>query len=159
MEKTVKLHAYAEPAKSDAAQDKLAQDCSVLLAEERNKSLDLLKTIVQLRESLKQEQVKSAELEARINKLSVLEDSQLARKNAQLEEEKKKALEYERTISELRNSLKQEQARMEGMDDSSAELEAKTKELAALEAKIRAMSGVISKISSIALAAGSAGEK
>lgn len=155
MEKTVKLHAYAEPAKSDAAQEKLAQDCGVLLAEERNKSLDLLKTIVQLRESLKQEQVKSAELEARINKLSVLEDSQLARKNAQLEEEKKKVLEYERTISELRNSLKQEQARTEGMADSSAELEAKTKELAALEAKIRDMSGVISKISSIALAAGS----
>jgi len=159
MEKTVKLHAYAEPAKSDAVQGKLAQDCGALLAEEKNKSLDLLKTIVQLRESLKQEQAKSAEQEAGINKLSVLEESRLAKKNAQLEEEKKKALEYERTILELRNSLRQEQARTAEMANSSTKLEARTLEVVVLEARVKELSDLIGRIAGIAAAAGNTGWK
>ncbi len=56
------------------------------LEEERSKTLKLLKEIVQLRESLKQDRV-LAEREAKLSRLATVEENQLARKNAQLEEE------------------------------------------------------------------------
>jgi chromosome segregation ATPase len=165
-DKTVKLPAYAEPAKSVVPQANLAghQNLSLelakkdaQLAEEKSKTLELLKTIVQLRETLKLEQAKAADLEAKVNRLAVVEENQLAKKNALLEEERKKSLEQTRTIEQLRESLIQEQAKSAGVADRTAELEAKTKEIAALEAKVKDLSGALGKISSIAAAGKLAG--
>ena len=94
MERTLKLRAYSgdEKNKAPSKQEKernIALELekkSQLLEEEKSKSLDLLKTIVQLRESLKQEQTRSAELDTKLTKLNSVEENQLARKNAQLEE-------------------------------------------------------------------------
>ncbi|MBI5005856.1 MAG: hypothetical protein HZB95_01900 [Nitrosomonadales bacterium] len=166
MEKTVKLRAYTDAGIAAEAQNKPAEDRSKsqeyaklnsLLEEERSKSLENLKTIVQLRESLKQEQAraveagrKAAELEAKLREHALLEANELARKNAQIEEEKKKTLEHQKTIDQLREMLKQEQAKSAGATDKTAELEAMSKELAMLEAKVKDMSGVLNKIASIA---------
>ncbi len=161
MDKTVKIRAYADDAKSEVPQANLAKDKSISfelapksapIAEEKNSSPELLKTIMQLRESLKQEQAKTADLEAKLNKLVELEEIQLARKNAQLEEEKNKSLEYLRTIELLRESIKQDQARA-ATANKSAELEAKSREVAMLEAKVKDLSGALAKISAIAATA------
>ncbi len=162
MDKTVKLRAYSETDPSDSSPDKSVRDRiaaleveqkQAQLEEERNKSLDLLKSVVQLRESLKQEQAKSAELEARITRLSALEDSQFAKKSAQFEEEKKKSLELMRTIEQLKESLGAEQAKSSEVVNSSLELESKIKEISALELKVKDLSGVINRISNLAEAA------
>jgi t-SNARE complex subunit (syntaxin) len=71
---------------------------------------------------------------------------ELAKKNAQLEEVKSKLLEHLKTIEQLRESIKQEQAK-------AAEMVTKT---AGLEAKVKELSEMLSKISGIA-AAGKAG--
>lgn len=161
MEKTVKLHAYSEPAKSEVSPGKLADETNIslelakiksLLEEEKNKSLELLKTIVQLRESLKQEQAKSADLEAKLNRLAAVEENQLAKKNALLEEEKNRSLEQMRTIDQLRESIKQDHARHAEMEKKAVELQAKSKEWAVLEAKVKDMSAALGKISMIAAA-------
>ena len=86
MDKTVKTHTFPEGAKSAAAQSNLteAQEKALELVkknarleEEKSKSLELQKTIEQLRVILKQEQAKTAEmaekavmLEARVRELS-----------------------------------------------------------------------------------------
>jgi DNA repair exonuclease SbcCD ATPase subunit len=173
-DKTVKIRAYSEPAKSDAPKGNATEDKvrdlelalkDAQIEEEKSKSLENLKTIVQLRENLKQEQAKTAEavkkvaeLEARIKGYASLEANELVRKNAQLEEEKKKSLEQAKTIEQLKESLKQEQAKSSGAIDQSAELEAKTKELVMLEAKIKDLSGALGKIASIAEAGKLAGK-
>lgn len=150
-DRTVKLRAYAEPAKNVVPQAKPANglDRSPELAkkeaqleEEKSKTLELLKTIVQLRESLKQEQAKAADLEAKLNRLAAVEENQLAKKNAQLEEEKNRSLELMNTIEQLKESLKQEQARSLGGADRTA----------ALEAKVRDLSALLNKISGLAAA-------
>jgi hypothetical protein len=142
MDKTLKLRAYQEPAKNNAPPDNQARERdialelekkSALLEEEKAKTLDLLKTIVQLRENLKQEQAKSAVLEARLIKLDTVEENQLIKKNALLEEEKKLSLEYMRTIEQLRASLKQEQGKAAAAQATAAELEAKVNKLDAVE--------------------------
>jgi hypothetical protein len=116
MERTLKLHAYSEDEKNKSPQDKQEKERnislelekkSMLLEEEKNKSLDLLKTIVQLRESLKQEQSRSAELDTKLTKLNSVEENQLAKKNALLEEEKAKSLDYVKTIEQLKENVKQ----------------------------------------------------
>ncbi len=154
MDKTVKIRAYSDDAKSEVPQANLAKDKNISLelapksaqiGEEKNSSPELLKTITQLRESLKQEQAKTADLETKLNKLVELEEIQLARKNAQLEEEKNKSLEYLQTIELLRESIKQDQAK------------AATTKSAELEAKVKDLSGALSKIAAIA-AAGKAGD-
>lgn len=91
---------------------------------------------------------------------------ELANKNAQLEEVKSKLLEHLKTIEQLRESLKQEQAKTAEMAKKTAMLEAKLKELAELEnkvkkvaeleAKVKELSEVLGKISGIA-ATGKAG--
>lgn len=138
MDKTLKIHAYSDTAKSDGAKEKSAKELDIALElekktahleEERSKTLDLLKTIVQLRESLKQEQAKTAVLEARLNKLDSVEENQLVKKNAQLEDEKKHSLEYMRTIQQLRESLQQEQEKSARMAAGMAELETKANKL------------------------------
>lgn len=123
------------------------------LDEERNKSLELLRNLVQLRESLKQEQARSAEQEAKLDKLAALEESQIAKRNAQIEEEKKYSLELMRTIEQLKEQLKQEKSRASEIAASGVQLEAKIQEITALKAKIKDLSGVLGKIASIAEAA------
>ncbi|MBI5626010.1 MAG: hypothetical protein HY935_02230 [Nitrosomonadales bacterium] len=91
---------------------------------------------------------------------------ELVKKTAQLEEEKKKSLEHLKTIEQLREILKQEQAKAAEMARKIAGLEAKVKdstgpeakakEFAALEAKVKELTEVLGKISGIA-AAGKAG--
>lgn len=54
---------------------------------------------------------------------------ELAKKNAQLEEVMHKLLEHLKTIEQLRESLKQEQARTAEMAEKAVMLEAKVKEL------------------------------
>jgi len=150
----------AEMAKKTAGVD--ANELAVKdaqLEEEKSRSLENLKTIVQLRESLKQEQAKTAEMtknkaeqDAKLKDLAVLEASELAKKNAQIEEAKNKSLEHLKTIEQLRNSLKQEQAIASEMVDKAANLDAKTKELTSLEAKVKELTEALGKISSIAAA-------
>lgn len=125
MDKTVKIRAYAAGTESVAVQsantgDKNSQELimQAQLEDERSRSLEHLKTIVQLRESLKQEQSKTAELankvselEAKMHGSSAQESSELAKKNALLDEEKKHALDMMRMIEQLRENLKQEQAK------------------------------------------------
>jgi chromosome segregation ATPase len=162
MDKTVKISAYSPPTKVGAPQDKPAMDRFAALEleqkqaqldEERNKSLELLRNLVQLRESLKQEQARSAEQEAKLNKLAALEESQIAKRNAQIEEEKKYSLELMRTIEQLKEQLKQEKSRASEIAASGVQLEAKIQEITALKAKIKDLSGVLGKIVSIAEAA------
>lgn len=162
MDKTVKISAYSPPTKVGAPQDKPAMDRFAALEleqkqaqldEERNKSLELLRNLVQLRESLKQEQARSAEQEVKLNKLAALEESQIAKRNAQIEEEKKYSLELMRTIEQLKEQLKQEKSRASEIAASGVQLEAKIQEITALKAKIKDLSGVLGKIVSIAEAA------
>jgi DNA repair exonuclease SbcCD ATPase subunit len=85
-----------------------------------------------------------------------------AKKNALIAEEKNKLLEHLKTIEQMRESLKQEQARTAEMAKKAAGLEAKVKELseqetqekkvAELEAKIKELSEALGKISGIAAA-------
>jgi len=192
MDKTIKIRKYSDDAKGDASQSNLTDDQdkilelvkkNALLEEENKKSLEYLKAIEHLRESLKQEQARAAEmvaktakLEAKVNDLAALEANDLARKNAQIEEEKKKSLEHLKTIEQLKESLKQEQAKTAEMSSKTVmleakvnelsglearvkllpELEAKVKELPGLEAKVKELTEVLNKISGIA-AAGKAG--
>jgi chromosome segregation ATPase len=81
---------------------------------------------------------------------------ELVKKTAQLEEEKKKSLEYQKSIEQLRETLKQEQAKTAEMTKKMAGLEAKEKEFSELEAKVRELNEVLKKISGIA-AAGKSG--
>jgi chromosome segregation ATPase len=143
MDRTLKLRTFSDTAKNPAAKEKSAKERNIALElekktahleEERIKSLDLVKTIVQLRESLKQEQEKSAVLETRVNKLDSVEENQLIRKNTELEEEKKRSLEFVKTIKQLRESLKLEQEKSAQMTGRMAELETKVYKLDAVEA-------------------------
>lgn len=142
MDKTLKLRTFSDTEKNPVAKEKSSKERNIAhelekktahLEEERSKSLDLLKTIVQLRESLKQEQERSAVLEARVIKLDSVEENQLIRKNAELEEEKKKSLEYEKTIRQLRENLLQEQEKTAQMTGRMAELETKVYKLDSVE--------------------------
>lgn len=164
MEKTVKLRAYPEGAhKPDApvngtdgqALELAMKDAQI--EEERSRSLEHLKTIVQLRESLKQEQARSAEaakrvaeLESRVNGAASLEANELSKKAAQLEEEKARSVEYMRMIEQLRESLKQEQARGAAAADKLSAHEARMGDIAALEAKVGELSDALGKIAAIA---------
>ncbi len=164
MDKTVKLHAYSDAAKKPAETGKAADPKALELAmkdaqieEERSRSLEHLKTIVQLRESLKQEQARTVEatlkvneLEARLKEAGSQEASELSKKTVLLEEEKKRSIEYMRMIEQLRESLAQEQARLSEATDKLAAFEARMGEIATLEAKVRELSNALGKITAIA---------
>ena len=198
MDKTIKIRAYSGEAKGDLAQGNLADDKNKSLElamkdaqieEEQSRSLEHLKTIVHLRESLKQEQARTVELlkradefEAKLKALASLEAGELATRNVQVEEEKNKSLEHLKTIEQLRENLKQEQAKTAEMAKRADELQARTKsletlqekvneipllearirelaaleikikEMAALEAKVKELGEALGKISSIAAA-------
>lgn len=174
MDKTVKIPVYNDGTKVEESQDRSAKDRDLLfelakkeslLEEEKSKSLDLLKTIVQLRESLKQEQIKTtdivkkaADLEANAKESLALAEKELVRKTTQLEEEKKQSLEFMRNIEQLKEALKQEQAKKSDAVDRSAELEAKSREIAALEARVKDLSTTLGKIAGIAAAGKLVGE-
>lgn len=121
MDKTVKTHAYSDGEKSVAAQSNLT--------EAQEKALEV------------------------------------AKKNAQLQEEKVKSLELQKTIEQLRENLRQEQAKSAEMAERAVMLEGRIKELseqgsnpkkiAELEARVKELSEVLGKISGIA--AGKAG--
>lgn len=165
MDKTVKLRAYTEPGSERLASKDKERDLELAardaqLEDERNKSLEQLKTIVQLRESLKQEQARTAEaskrvneLEAGLKQLTASGAADLARKDAQLEAEMKRAVDAENKCKELQTKLKQEQDKLASMPDQTSLLEAKDKELVDLRAKLQDVTGVLSKIISIAEAA------
>ncbi|MDD2686234.1 MAG: hypothetical protein PHY62_08765 [Gallionella sp.] len=123
------------------------------IEEERSRSLEHLKTIVQLREGLKQEQAKTAEmgkknadLENKVNELVTLEAKELAKKNTEFEEAKNQSLAQLKLIEQLKDELKQEQAKL-------AEMERKASESATLDARVRELSNAIIKITEIAAAA------
>lgn len=135
MDKTVKIRAYSGDTKAEAPQASAAGGKNLEFAlleaqlqEEKSKSLEHLKTIVQLRESLKQEQAKVAELS---RKPAGADPEELARKTAQLEEERQKWLELAKANDQLKESLKQEQARAAEAAKRAADLDAKAKELLA----------------------------
>jgi DNA repair exonuclease SbcCD ATPase subunit len=165
MDKTVKMRAYTDPGSGQPAPKQKEIDIELAardaqLADERNKSLEQLKTIVQLREALKKEQARTAEVSKRVNELeSGLQQvtsssaNDLARKDAQLEAEMKKTVDAESRCKELQERLRQEQARLANMPDQSRMLEAKDNELADLKARMQDLSGVLGKIISIAEAA------
>lgn len=141
MDRTIKLRAFDETAKIDVLQDARADGRKIediakkdaLLEEERNKSHDLLKTIVQLRDSLKLEQARTTELQAKLNRLDEVEQNQLIRKNAQLEEEQKKYLDQLKINEQLKESLVQEQASHADSVKKAAELKARLNKLAEAE--------------------------
>lgn len=99
LEKTVKTHAFPDGAKSVVPQNNLTPEQekalelakkNALIAEEKSKLIEHLKTIAQLQENLRQEQSKAAEmaqkavgLEAKIKELSGQESN--AKKMAELE--------------------------------------------------------------------------
>ncbi len=155
MDRTLKLRTYSDGSNSKSEPDqgtkeeKIALELekkTALLEEERNKSVDLLKTIVQLRESLKQEEDKTAELEAKLNKLTTDEEDQLNTKSVQLEEERKLSLQYMRTIKQLRESIKQDQDKSAEMAGKFDELEAKTNALAEIREKVKEITSVLGSI-------------
>lgn len=127
------------------------------LEEEKSRSLEHLRTIVQLRESLKQEQFKTGEmaikmsvLEAKVKDAATLEANALAKNNAELGAEKSKSSESLKTIEQLKESLKQEQAKTAEMAAKATEMAGKIKESAALEAKVTELTETLGKISNIA---------
>ncbi len=87
---------------------------------------------------------------------------ELAKKTAQLQEEKKKSVEHLKTIESLQDIIKQEQGRSAELAKIVASLEEKLKELsgpgsnvqriAELEARVKELSGMIGEISVIAAA-------
>ncbi|BBI98974.1 hypothetical protein FGKAn22_06670 [Ferrigenium kumadai] len=154
---------------ADLAKKTAGVDTTVLavkdaqLEEEKSRGLENLKTIVQLRESLKLEQAKTAEmvkiiseLEAKVKEAASLEASELAKRTAELEEEKRVSTEQMKTIDLLSERLTQEQAKTAGMADKLAELDARTKEAAALETKVKELTEALSKIAAIAAAGNAA---
>jgi hypothetical protein len=149
MEKTVKIRAYPGENKGDIPKENPVDDKSsslhlamkdAQLEEEKSRTLENLKTIVQLRESLKQEQEKNAELvksvadlRGKLNKLASVEENQLVKKNAQLEDEKRKSSEQLQAIELLKESLKEEKDKNVLLTVNSADLHAKLNKLSEVE--------------------------
>jgi predicted RNase H-like nuclease (RuvC/YqgF family) len=87
---------------------------------------------------------------------------ELVKRTAQLKEEKNKSLELQMVIDQLRESLKEEQAKTSEMAEKAIVLETKVKELSEqgangkkvveLEAKVMELTEVLRKISGIASA-------
>lgn len=132
MDKTLKLRAFAEETQKLSATEEKSRSVTeatalerktAQLEEEQKKSLELFKTIIQMREDLKKEQERATALEAKLHKLDSVEGSQLARKNTELEEVKKKLEEVQKLNEHLRASLEQENANSAAMAKKLATLE------------------------------------
>lgn len=162
MDKTVKIRAYTDSVSGQPASKQKEIDLELAardaqLEDERSKSLEQLKTIVQLREALRQEQARTAEVSKRVNELeSGLQQvasssaNDLARKDAQIEAEMKRAVDAANKCRALQEQLKQEQQKLANMPDQARMLEAKDLELVELKARLQDVHGVLSKIISIA---------
>jgi methyl-accepting chemotaxis protein len=87
---------------------------------------------------------------------------ELVKRTALLQEEKNRSLELQKTIEQLRESLKLEQARADDIAEKAIKLEARVQELSGqesnvkkvveLEAKVKELTEVLRKISGIASA-------
>ena len=87
---------------------------------------------------------------------------ELVKRNAQLQEEKNKSLELQKTIEHLRETIKLEQARADEIAEKAIKLEARVQELSGqesnikkvveLEAKVMELTELLRKISGIAAA-------
>ncbi len=106
---TIKIRAYSDKAENDVQKNNLSEDQNnalelanknAMLAEEKLKSLELLRIIEQLRENLKQEQEKATGMEKR---LIELEDK--ARQFAALEANAKRSAELEAKVELLTDAL------------------------------------------------------
>ncbi|MDD4910995.1 MAG: hypothetical protein PHP57_01745 [Sideroxydans sp.] len=166
MDKTVKIQTYTDPIKNSVSPDQQMKDRLAALElehkhaqleEERVKNLELLKNIVQLRESLKQEQAKSAaqeskvtQLEAQLKQFAALEEEQAEKLKEQLEEEKKYSLTLMRTIEQLKEEVSVEKKRSVELADSGIQLESKLHEIQALEAKVNELKTVLGNIADTA---------
>jgi hypothetical protein len=118
LEKTIKIRAFSSNAMNDISQNKPAEESKPPLeftkpgapAEgEPSKFIEFAKVIEQLGKSLKDEQLKSAEL---TRKLGTLEEEQaksarLAQRVSELEEELKKSLESAKKTAELEAQVKE----------------------------------------------------
>jgi methyl-accepting chemotaxis protein len=133
---TIKIRAHPDNAKGVVAQSNLTAEQekalelakrNALLEEENKKSREYVETIEQLRESLKQEQARTAEM---------------AEKAVALESKIKDIVELEAKVKKV--------AELEAKVKNVAELEAKVKKVAELEAKVKELSEVLGKISGIA---------
>ena len=109
MEKTVKTHAFPDGGKSVVPQNNLTPEQekvlelakkNALIAEEKGKMIEHLKAIEQLRESLKQEQAKAAEM---AEKMAALEAK--AQNSTELEAQAKRSAELEAKVKELTEAL------------------------------------------------------
>jgi chromosome segregation ATPase len=150
-DKTLKMRAYSGKEKSEPAPANLeiTQELPVLSASvpddvpagenaqpaEEGKALEALKIIEQLRESLKKEQARSAELEAKIT----------------LVEAKVTLAEAKATVAEAQSA--ELAPKLAAAEVQAAELKAK---LSAAEAKNKELSGILHKISGIMAEANSA---
>ena len=158
MDRTIKLRAFSD---GDGKKSNLTEEqqklleLSAQLEEEKSRSIENLKTITLLRESLKQEQTKTtelagklAELETRVkNTPAVKVDEEAVKKvQLQLEEEKSRVLEQTKKIEQLQESLKREQSRTDEMTARMAEQEGKMKEVAALEIRVKELEGMEAKV-------------
>jgi hypothetical protein len=117
LEKTIKIRAFSSNAMNDISQNKPAEESKSPLefakpgapvVEEPSKFIEFAKVIEQLGKSLKDEQVKSADL---TKKLATLEEEQaksakLAQRVSELEEEQKKSMEAAKKSAELEAQVK-----------------------------------------------------
>ena len=87
---------------------------------------------------------------------------ELAKRNAQLQEERNRTLEMQMIVEQLQESLRQEQEKSAGMAEKAVMLEARVKELAEqgasagkvaeLEARVKELTELLGKISGMAAA-------
>ena len=152
MDRTVKIRAFAADAKQDGTPNNQSNEQSLslelskknaMLEEEKKKTQEYQLMVAQLRESLKLEQTRTAEMvkkktemEAKVKELSSVDSNEMAKKNAEIEELQNKSLENVKAIMQLRESNKHEQAQVAALTKRKAELKAKVKELSDLLGKI-----------------------
>lgn len=151
MDRTLKMRAFAaEAAKVPQSNEQnLSLELAkrdALLEEEKKKSSEYQLMINQLRESLKLEQTRTAEMvkkktemENKVKELSSVDSGEMAKKNAEIDELQQKVVENVRVIMQLRESNKQEQARTAEMIRQKSELDAKLKEQSEVLAKIASL--------------------
>lgn len=110
LDKTMKLRAFSPAAKREAAQEIPAKDIGLALElekktaqleEERKKVIDALNIVERVRESLRQEQAKTADLMARLNAI----ESKGTVVEARITVAEAKAAEAEVKIKELTEAL------------------------------------------------------
>lgn len=150
-DKTIKMRAYTAEATKDIAPSDVTEDQKISqelasktaqLEEEKNNSLENLKVIGQLRESIKQEQAKSSELTRRVSELGAEQKNVL--------DSSKKATEYEAKIAGLQSMIVEQQTKLNEQKSRIIALEEK---ILVQETKARTLQDALNKISSLATTA------